>query len=211
MKPHGNSNSRSHSSRDGAGGGRGQSKSRASRLSPEWLTSFFSEMLAVERGGVQLYEKALEELEHAELRANLEQFHKQTLRHVELCEELLSASGAEASTVSPGARAADHKAQGLMSVEVPREMVDLNNIENLMLAETKDHWNWETLGSLMEQIEERELKKAVGRAVREVRKQETVHLSWNQKMLTRLAMEAAHQATEMERQEEPEEDEARDD
>ena len=177
---------------------RGRSRSRAPQLSHEWLKHFFSEMLAVEHGGIELYEKALEELTHDDLRSKLEQFHEQTQRHVELCEEMLHAAGGNEDEMSPAAQAAEHKAQGLLSADVPDELKDINNIENLVLAETKDHWNWELLGSLMEKIEERELKKLVSRAVREVRKQENDHLSWNQKMLTRLATEAAHHQPEME-------------
>jgi rubrerythrin len=177
---------------------RDRPRSRVPQLSQEWLKHFFSEMLAVEHGGVELYEKALEELTHDDLRSKLEQFHEQTQRHVELCEEMLHAAGGNEDEMSPAAEAAEHKAQGLLSTDVPDQLKDINNIENLLLAETKDHWNWEMLGSLMEKIEERELKKLVGRAVREVRKQENDHLSWNQKMLTRLATEAAHHQLEME-------------
>jgi len=177
---------------------RARSRSRAPQLSQEWLKHFFSEMLAVEHGGIELYEKALEELTHDDLRSKLEQFHEQTQRHVELCEELLHAAGGNEDEMSPAAEAAEHKAQGLLSADVPDELKDINNIENLVLAETKDHWNWELLGSLMAKIEERELKKLVNRAVREVRKQENDHLSWNQKMLTRLATEAAYQQPGME-------------
>lgn len=177
---------------------RARSRSRAPQLSQEWLKHFFSEMLAVEHGGIELYEKALEELTHDDLRSKLDQFHEQTQRHVELCEELLHAAGGNEDEMSPAAEAAEHKAQGLLSADVPDELKDINNIENLVLAETKDHWNWELLGSLMEKIEERELKKLVNRAVREVRKQENDHLSWNQKMLTRLATEAAYQQPGME-------------
>lgn len=165
-------------------------------------------MLAVERGGVELYDRALDQLTHDDLRSKLEQFHEQTERHVELCEEMLNAAGGNEGEMSPAAEAAEHKAQGLLSAEVPDHLKDINNIENLVLAETKDHWNWELLGSLMEKIEERDLKKAVSRAVREVRKQENDHLTWNQKMLTRLATEAAQQPPEMEEGEEDEETEA---
>jgi rubrerythrin len=164
-------------------------------------------MLAVERGGVELYDRALEELAHDDLRSKLEQFHEQTERHVELCQEMLNAAGANEEEMSPAAEAAEHKAQGLLSAEVPEHMKDINNIENLVLAETKDHWNWELLGSLMDKIEERELKKVVSRAVREVRRQENDHLTWNQKMLTRLATEAARQPAEMEEGEEGEDEE----
>jgi hypothetical protein len=59
----------------------------------------------------------------------------------------------------------------------------------------------------MEKIEERDLKKVVSRAVRELRKQENDHLTWSQKMLTRLATEAAHQPSEMEEGGEGEDDE----
>jgi rubrerythrin len=159
-------------------------------------------MLAVERGGVQLYEKALEELAHEDFRSRLEQFLEQTQRHVELCEELLEAASVDQDRMSPGAKAAEHKANGLMTAEVPEELADINNLENLVLAETKDNWNWETLGSLMEKIEGSDLKKAVSRAVREVRKQENDHLSWNQKFLTQLAMEAAQRPSGMEEMEE---------
>jgi rubrerythrin len=187
---------------------RGQSRKRAAQLNQDWLKQFFSEMLAVERGGVQLYEKALDELMHDDLRSRLEQYHEQTQRHVELCEEMLNAAGGNEDKMSPAAQAAEHKAQGLLSAEVPEEMKDINNIENLVLAETKDHWNWELLGSMMERIEERELKKVVSRAVREVRKQENDHLTWNQKMLTRLATEAAQREPEMEETEDESDEEA---
>src|SRR5438132_1401397 len=74
---------------------RSRSRSRAVHLNQEWFRTFLSEMLAVERGGVQLYEKALEQLTHDDLRPKLEQFHQQTERHVELCEEMLNTAGAE--------------------------------------------------------------------------------------------------------------------
>src|SRR5689334_18782588 len=103
-----------------------RSRSR-SPLSQEWLKQFFSEMLAVEHGGVELYDRALEELVHDDLRSKLEQFHEQTQRHVELCEEMLNAAGGNEDETSPGAEAAEHKAQGLLSAEVPDEMKDINN------------------------------------------------------------------------------------
>jgi rubrerythrin len=170
---------------------RGQSRSRAAYLNQEWFRNFLSEMLAVERGGVQLYEKALQQLSHDDLRDKLEQFHQQTERHVELCEEMLNAAGGE-DGMGAAPEAAEHKAEGLLTAEVPEEMSDINNVENLVLAETKDHWNWEMLSSVMIEIKDQKLKKIVSRAVREVRKQENDHLNWNQKMLTRLATEAAH-------------------
>ncbi|HZP45150.1 MAG TPA: DUF892 family protein [Candidatus Binataceae bacterium] len=165
--------------------------SRRRGINPEWLSDFLRAMLAVEHGGVQLYEKALDDLMHENLRGKLEQFLAQTERHVELCEQLLAAAGVERDRPSPSAKAAEHKAEGLISTQVPRDMLDLNNVENLVLAETKDHWNWETLATLTDRIADAGLKKAAARAVREVRRQETDHLQWAQKTLSQLALESA--------------------
>ena len=204
--------SSSHSSnnrRHKATGRATRSRSHGGRLSPEWVKNFFAEMLAVERGGIQLYQRALDELAHENLRSKLEDFHRETERHVELCEQLVEAAGGDEGTTSPGAEAAQHKAEGLLTAEVPENMADVNNIENLVLAETKDHWNWETLGSLMGKLENGELKKLATRAVREVRRQETDHVAWAQKTLTQLALEAAQQTDQMD-EERSADDEARD-
>jgi hypothetical protein len=194
-RTHGNGSHRSHNGRKSH---TGMSKSntssrgrRGSAVSAEWLRNFLSEMLAVEKGGVKLYEKALSELDHSELEGKLTEFLNQTHRHVELCTSMLEAVGADADFQSPGAQAAEHKAEGLISAQVPPEMRDLNNIENLVLAETKDHWNWETLASIAPKIGDPELKRAATKAISEVRRQEKTHLDWNEKTLSRLAMESA--------------------
>lgn len=187
--------SRSHSN--------GMNKSKASNrsrrgvsINPQWLKDFLSEMLAVEKGGVKLYERALSDLQHSEFEDKLNDFLQQTERHVELCTEMLEVAGEDADYMSPGAQAAEHKAEGLISTEVPSHMMDLNNIENLVLAETKDQWNWETLDSISSKIEDAELKKIAVKAVREVRKQEKSHVDWNEQTLTKLAMESATQSVE---------------
>jgi hypothetical protein len=151
-------------------------------------------MLAVENGGVKLYQRALSDLQHPELEDKLTEFLRQTESHVQLCTGMLNAAGADSDYKSHGAQAAEHKADGLISTEVPPRMMDLNNIENLVLAETKDHWNWETLGSISSKIEDPQLKKMALKAVREVRKQEKSHLDWNEQTLTKLAMESAMHA-----------------
>jgi hypothetical protein len=156
-------------------------------------------MRAVEQGGVQLYEKALEELQHEMHRTQLEKFLDQTRRHVELCDEMMEAADADQSYGSPGAEAAERKARGLISTEVPEELVDLNNFENLVLAETKDHWNWETLSAVAGEVSEVNLKRVVSRAVREVQKQEVDHLRRMKQALTQMALELAHRLTEREK------------
>ena len=153
------------------------------------LIEFLSQMLAVEKGGVMLYEKTLDELSNEDLREELEEFLEQTHRHVELCEEMLEQAGGSADESSPAADAAQEKAEGLISVEVPEEMSDFNNIENLVLAETKDNWNWEMLTEISKSIKDRELRSAISRAVKEVAKQERRHVDWNSETLSELGRE----------------------
>jgi rubrerythrin len=181
------------------------SRGAGSEPNSQWLKDFLSEMLAVERGGVKLYEKALSELSHEDLRDHLEEFLDETMRHVELCEEMVDAAGGDPDEMSPGAEAAQAKAEGLLSVQVPEQLADLNNIENLVLAETKDHWDWEMLSETVKLIKDRELKAVITAAVREAGKQERDHLTWNSETLTELAQEMARQSAD-EATEEGEED-----
>ncbi|MGH7907356.1 MAG: hypothetical protein ACREP6_12090 [Candidatus Binataceae bacterium] len=201
------SDSRAHSA-GRAKNSRPQRSSKSAKVNSDWLGKFLLEMRAVETGGVQLYEKALEELSDEKYRAQLEKFLDQTNRHLELCDEMMEAASIEDDHESPGAEAAQHKAQGLISAEVPEEMSDLNNFENLVLAETKDHWNWEMLNSVAEEIEDTNLKRAVKRAVREVLKQEVDHVERMKRAQTEMARLMAHKPAEEEEEIGEEEEES---
>ena len=183
--------------------GRSTKRKRPS-LNSQYLIDFLSEMLAVEQGGAKLYQKALDQLEHPELESKLKEFLQETERHAELCSAMLEAAGGDAAYMSAGAKAAEQKAAGLLKVKVPQGLADLNNVENLVLAETKDRWDWQTFATLAPNIEGSELKRMASSAVREVGKQENDHATWSQKVLTKLAKEASmHQQIEgMERSEE---------
>lgn len=185
----------SDSKRSGAGRKPSSRSTKHKRQSPnvQYVIDFLSEMLAVERGGAKLYQKALDQLGHAELESKLKAFLQETERHAELCTEMLEAAGSDAAYMSPGAMAAEQKAAGLLKVKVPQGLADLNNLENLVLAETKDRWDWQTFATLAPKLEGSELKRMASRAVREVGKQENDHAAWSQKVLTKLAKEASMQ------------------
>lgn len=199
-KTHGRSRSSSKAAHTRNGRARNNSspsnnKGRSTRrpVSQTWLNDFLSEMLAVEEGGEKLYAKALDELQHEEFRTKLEEFHAETHRHIELVREMMQAAGMDESYTSPTARAAEQKAEGLLSVEVEDNLKDLNNIENLVLAETKDHWDWKMLSSVVSRIDDADIKDLARDTVAEVFKQEREHLQWNEETLTKLAMESAEE------------------
>lgn|GEM_PF-1736130 len=176
-------------------------------LSMQWLRDFVSQMLAVERGGEKLYQRALDELEHDELRDRLERFAEQTRRHIELCEQMLEVAGGDPDYLSQEAHLAEQKAEGLLSTEADEELRDLNNLENLVLAETKDHWNWETLSTFAGEIEDRELSRAVRKATTEAARQERDHLKWTTDQITKLTQEMAWREEPSEEESEEEESE----
>jgi rubrerythrin len=199
------SNPRKNNGRAAKALGRNRGRMQQPEPNHSRILEFLSQMLAVERGGVMLYEKALRDLTEEDLREDLEEFLEQTKHHVELCEEMLEQAGGSPDESSPAAEAAEQKAEGLLSVEVPDELVDFNNIENLVLAETKDHWNWERLSELSGSIKDRDLKSVITQAVREVLKQEQTHLDWNSETLTELAHKMMIEPEEGEEAEDEEE------
>ena len=65
----------------------------------------------------------------------------------------------------------------------------MNDLENVLLAETKDHADWELLAQLVEQVDDRDVKQALQAAVAEVESQEDEHLNWARGTLSQLSLE----------------------
>lgn len=185
---------RTNSHSRAAGRGAAHSRKRRAPLNIEWLKDFVSEMLAVEKAGLRLYDKALQELTHDELRDRLKRYYEQTQRHVEMCEEMLELAGAERDYLSAGAQLAEQKAEGLLSTEADQEQRDRNNLENLLLAETKCDADWELLSSIIGEIDDRQLRRGVRRMTGQVLRQERDHVKWVSDKVASLCLELAHRA-----------------
>jgi hypothetical protein len=74
---------------------------RGASINPQWLKDSLSKMLAVEKGGVKLYARSLSDLQDSEHEDKLNDFLRQTQRHVKLCTEMLRAADDSATTASP--------------------------------------------------------------------------------------------------------------
>jgi rubrerythrin len=173
-------------------------------LNLQWFRNFLSQMLAVERGAEKLYQRAIDELDHEELRDRLERLYEQTRRHIELCEQMMEAAGVDIDYQSEEAHLAEQKADSLLGTEAHEER-DLNNLENLVLSETKDHWNWDMLSNLTGEINDRALRQAVRKASAEALRHERDHLKWTSDQLARLALQLAHRQEPAPAKEEPRE------
>ena len=157
------------------------------------LQDLLSEFLAVEMGGQALYERALELVSDTEVRTKFRQFRKQTVNHQKILTDVIRKLGGNPRVRSPGAKVAAAKAQGLLRTMgragLSKDAAQLNAIENIVLAETKDHADWELLGKIVRQTTDSHLREVLGPAVHSVEQEEDEHLSWTRQKLGDLQME----------------------
>lgn len=163
-------------------------------VSSSTLMDLLSEFLAVEQGGQQLYERALELVFDNEVKTKFREFLKQTMTHQKVLTEIIQKLGGNPSRQSPTAKIANQKAQGLLSTMgdpgLSREQNQLNAMENIVLAETKDHADWGLLGKIARQTTDNQLREVLAPAAKSVEQEEDEHLNWTRKKLGDLQMEA---------------------
>lgn len=118
-----------------------------------------------ERGGVKVYEAALQCATNEELREEWQNYLQQTRRHVQALTTVCSALGLDSEEQTPGCQIL-HKMGGALvaSMEEARsggnaEAAQLVACECVVLAETKDHLDWELLGEVAKELEERSSKR----------------------------------------------------
>jgi rubrerythrin len=163
-------------------------------VSSSTLMDVLSEFLAVEQGGQQLYEKALELVFDNEVKTKFREFLKQTMTHQKVLTEIIQKLGGNPRRQSRTAKIADQKAQALLRTMgdpgLSREQNQLNAMENIVLAETKDHADWELLGKITRQTTDNQLREVLGPAAKTVEQEEDEHLNWTKKKLGDLQIDA---------------------
>ena len=166
----------------------------SARINNSTLMDVLSEFLAVEMGGQKLYEKALTLVSDSEVRTKFHEFHRQTLKHQKVLTDVIHRLGGNTRAQSPTAKVATEKAQALLrSMErngLSKDQAELNAIENIVLAETKDHADWELIGKIARQATDDRLREVLGAAAGEIEQEEDEHLNWTGKKLGELQMEA---------------------
>ena len=165
----------------------------SSSFKREELMDKLSEFLTVEQGGIKLYEAALKLVRNREVKDKFREFHQQTIRHHEILTEIIEKLGGKAAYKSVGAKLAEAKANALLktmtstTTKTPAQ-AELNAIENIVIAETKDHADWELLGHIARRSQDSRLSQLLKPAVSEVEDQEDEHLHWTQKKLGELTL-----------------------
>ena len=132
-------------------------------------------------GGVEVYETALRCVQNEDLKEEWEEYLEQTEHHVEIVQEVFAKLGLDPETETPGRAVVRHIGESLvkameMALESgPPEAAEIVAAECVVLAETKDHLNWELIGMLAGKAKG-ETAQALREAYKEVEDQEDEHL-----------------------------------
>jgi rubrerythrin len=137
--------------------------------------------LETETGGIQVYENALQCVVNPELKEEWEEYLEQTRNHEQILHEVFGKLGLDPQVETPGRRVVRHMGESLVrAMQLARESgkqqdAELVAAECVVLAETKDHLNWELLGQVSENLKG-EAAATLSDAVEQVEEEEDEHL-----------------------------------
>jgi rubrerythrin len=137
--------------------------------------------LETERGGVEVYQTALRCVVNEDLRKEWKEYLEQTQNHVRVVETVFARLDLDTEAETPGRLVVRHIGQSLvkameMALDGGKpEAAQLVAAECVVLAETKDHLNWELIGELAKKAKG-EKGSALKEAHKEVEDEEDEHL-----------------------------------
>ena len=159
------------------------------------IKELLCQALETELGGVQVYTTAVQCAVNSDLKEEWEKYLEQTQRHVEVLEEVMETMGIDPNTTTPGRKVVHHLGQSLvkamemaLSAGEPAA-AQIVAAECVVLAETKDHLDWELIGEVAKKAKGEE-GKALKAAYEEVEEQEDEHLYHTQGWARELWLEA---------------------
>jgi rubrerythrin len=139
------------------------------------------EALETEMGGVEVYTTALECVQNDDLREEWEKYLDQTREHVEIVRDVCVQLGLDPDRDTPGRQVVRVIGKSLVKAMQMAlgagdpKAAEIVAAECVTLAETKDHANWELLGTLGEKATGKQ-KQVLERAASKVEDEEDEHL-----------------------------------
>ncbi len=149
-------------------------------MNPKQMEQLIYEGLETEMGGVKIYEKALECVQNKELKQEWQRYYKQTQRHVEIMMEICKKLELDPDQETPGRHIVRTIGQTLLQIMDSaaqtgnKQQAEIVAAEAITQAELKDHMNWQLLGLLCEEADER-IQQVLQPAYEEVEDQEDEH------------------------------------
>jgi rubrerythrin len=147
----------------------------------EQLHELLYQALETEQGGVQVYQMAVRCALNANLKKEWQEYLEQTKNHERIVHNLFETFGIDPEEDTPGRKVVRHIGESLVkAMEMALgsgtpEAAQLVAAECVILAETKDHQNWELIGEVAKKLKGDEAK-ALKTAHTEVEDEEDEHL-----------------------------------
>jgi rubrerythrin len=150
-------------------------------MKDEEVHELLYQALETELGGVQVYQTALRCAVNEDLKKEWEEYLEQTENHVRVLENVFTRLELDPAEETPGRMIVRHIGESLvkameMALEGGKpEAAQIVAAECVVLAETKDHLNWELIGELAKTAKG-EKGSALKDAHKEVEEEEDEHL-----------------------------------
>ena len=150
-------------------------------MKKEQLNELLYQALETELGGVQIYTTALRCAVHQDLAKEWRDYLDQTKNHVRIVRDVFEKLGLDPEVETPGRQVVRHIGESLVrAMEMARkagdpEAAEIVAAECIVLAETKDHLNWELIGEAAKKLKG-ETAAALKKAYDEVEDEEDEHL-----------------------------------
>lgn len=145
------------------------------------LKELLLQSLEHERGGVKIYETALECARHEDLEVEWSKYLEQTRDHVRVLTEVCETLGLDPKEQTPGTKILHKLGASLVSAMKEAraagdpDAAQIVACECVVLAETKDHLDWDLIGVAAKKLKAEEAK-ALKEAFEEIEEQEDEHL-----------------------------------
>jgi rubrerythrin len=180
---------------------RAETRNGGRAMKTEQLHELLYQALETEQGGIQVYEMAIRCARNRDLKAEWEEYLEQTQNHENVLVKLMEELKLDPEMETPGREVVRHIGASLvkameMALEAGKpDAAELVATECVVLAETKDHQNWELIGQCAEKATG-SLRHALEKAHGEVEEQEDEHLyhgaGWSRELwIDSLGMPAA--------------------
>jgi rubrerythrin len=150
-------------------------------MEKEQLHELLYQALETERGGIEVYSKALECVQNEDLKEEWQEYLEQTRNHERVLLETFERLGLDPVVETSGRKVVRHIGESLvkamemaLSAGEPAA-AELVAAECVVLAETKDHMNWELMGECGKKLKG-EQAKALKDACEQVEDEEDEHL-----------------------------------
>lgn len=145
------------------------------------LNELLLQALETERGGIQLYTTAIQAAQNDDLRKEWQEYLDETRTHEQVLLKVFEQLGLDPEARSPGRDVVAHQGKALvMAIEMAMKNADpagaeLVAGECVVLAETKDHMNWELIGHVAKHAQG-DVAKVLKQAYEAVEEDEDHHL-----------------------------------